>query len=182
MKKTAALILALFLLFFISSGALAASWDTVVYITKTGECYHKSGCSYLKSKIEVTLQYAVDNGYRACSRCNPPKLDSTSATRQAPTATNVPMPTRTPKPTREPYTFGAPTATPTQTYDEWLGDLKRQLQDITPTPKPTAAPKATAAPKETKAQSDSSGGTGWAIVGVAAVAYLVGRSRGRWMR
>ncbi len=43
-----------------------------VYITNTGECYHRYGCSYLKSCIETTLEDAVYNGYRPCSRCNPP--------------------------------------------------------------------------------------------------------------
>ena len=58
----------------------AASGDAVVYITKTGECYHSSGCSSLKkSKIETTLQSAIDRGYRACSKCKPPVLDASSA-------------------------------------------------------------------------------------------------------
>ncbi len=54
---------------------LAASGETIVYITKTGECYHKDGCSSLShSKIEITLQNAVSN-YRPCKRCKPPVLD-----------------------------------------------------------------------------------------------------------
>ena len=36
--------------------SLAASGDTTVYITKTGECYHADGCASLRrSKIETTL-------------------------------------------------------------------------------------------------------------------------------
>ena len=66
------LLIALFLI----SPALAADGDTTVYVTYTGECYHLSGCSYLKSRIETTLQDAVDDGYRACSRCGPPRLTS----------------------------------------------------------------------------------------------------------
>ena len=59
--------------------AIAASGDTTVYITKTGECYHASGCSSLrKSKIATTLKDAVDRGYRACSKCHPGSLDKTS--------------------------------------------------------------------------------------------------------
>ena len=66
----------------------AASGDTIVYITKTGECYHSSGCSSLrKSKIETTLKSAVDRGYRACSKCHPGSLDAASA------ATATPAPT-----------------------------------------------------------------------------------------
>lgn len=45
----------------------------VVYITNTGECYHRGTCSYLKSKIETTKAKAQAMGLRACSRCHPPK-------------------------------------------------------------------------------------------------------------
>ncbi len=41
----------------------------VVYITNTGECYHRGTCSYLKSKIETTKENAQAAGLRACSRC-----------------------------------------------------------------------------------------------------------------
>ena len=43
----------------------------IVYITNTGECYHKGTCSYLKSKIETTKEKAQSMGLRACSRCIP---------------------------------------------------------------------------------------------------------------
>lgn len=43
-----------------------------VYITRTGECYHRSGCRYLRqSKIEITLDEAYYE-YRDCSVCDPP--------------------------------------------------------------------------------------------------------------
>lgn len=45
----------------------------VVYITNTGECYHRGTCSYLKSKIETTKEEAQAMGLRACSRCRPPE-------------------------------------------------------------------------------------------------------------
>ncbi len=46
--------------------------ETVVYITKTGEKYHRDGCSYLRqSKIQTTKKEAINNGYSACSRCKP---------------------------------------------------------------------------------------------------------------
>ncbi len=45
----------------------------VVYITNTGECYHRGTCSYLKSKIETTKAKAQAIGLRACSRCRPPE-------------------------------------------------------------------------------------------------------------
>lgn len=42
-----------------------------VYITKTGNKYHKSWCSYLrKSKIAISLDNAKSQGYTACSRCH----------------------------------------------------------------------------------------------------------------
>ena len=45
--------------------------DTIVYGTKTGEKYHKSGCSSLsRSKIPMTLQEAKSKGLTACSRCH----------------------------------------------------------------------------------------------------------------
>lgn len=43
-----------------------------VYITKTGEKYHASGCQYLaKSKIAIDKSKAISQGYTACSRCKP---------------------------------------------------------------------------------------------------------------
>lgn len=43
-----------------------------VYITRTGSKYHRSWCSYLRnSKIAVDISKAKENGYTACSRCNP---------------------------------------------------------------------------------------------------------------
>ena len=49
--------------------------DTTVYITRTGEKYHRSGCQYLRSsKIPISLGDAVSRRYGRCSRCNPPRL------------------------------------------------------------------------------------------------------------
>ncbi len=45
----------------------------VVYRTRTGSKYHRSGCSYLKSKIQTTVSEAKSMGLGACSRCNPPR-------------------------------------------------------------------------------------------------------------
>ena len=45
---------------FTNTTSYAASGDTTVYITKTGECYHRDGCSSLrKSKTATTMQKAV---------------------------------------------------------------------------------------------------------------------------
>ena len=47
--------------------------DPIVYITATGECYHRAGCRYLsKSKIAIRLSKAKAEGYRPCSVCKPP--------------------------------------------------------------------------------------------------------------
>jgi competence protein ComEC len=46
---------------------------TTVYITSTGECYHRAGCRYLShSCIPISLAAAKAQGYRPCSVCKPP--------------------------------------------------------------------------------------------------------------
>lgn len=41
-----------------------------VYITETGEKYHKHGCQYLReSRIVVNKSYAESKGYTPCSVC-----------------------------------------------------------------------------------------------------------------
>jgi len=48
--------------------------NIIVYITKTGEKYHKDGCRYLsKSKIPIELSEIKGSKYTPCSVCNPPK-------------------------------------------------------------------------------------------------------------
>lgn len=62
------------------SPTLAADGSTLVYTTRTGECYHRYSCSSLsKSCYETTLSQAVADGYRPCGRCHPPTLDSGSS-------------------------------------------------------------------------------------------------------
>lgn len=47
---------------------------TVVYITETGEKYHREHCQYLsRSKIPISLEDALSQGYERCSRCKPPR-------------------------------------------------------------------------------------------------------------
>jgi competence protein ComEC len=44
-----------------------------VYITETGDCYHRGNCRYLShSKIPISLKDAKAQGYRPCSVCDPP--------------------------------------------------------------------------------------------------------------
>jgi hypothetical protein len=71
-RSLAALLLALMLF-----GTVVAAVDeskVVVYITETGEKYHKGSCRYLKkSKIETNLKQAKEDGYDPCKVCKPPK-------------------------------------------------------------------------------------------------------------
>lgn len=47
-------------------------WIYGIYITKTGDCYHRDGCSSLsRSRIPITLGDAQARGYRPCHRCRP---------------------------------------------------------------------------------------------------------------
>jgi hypothetical protein len=46
-----------------------------VYITKTGEKYHRDGCSSLRtSRYAVSLKEAVARGYGPCKNCKPPSI------------------------------------------------------------------------------------------------------------
>ena len=46
--------------------------STTVYVTNTGNKYHRSGCSYLrKSSNAISKDAAISQGYTPCSRCNP---------------------------------------------------------------------------------------------------------------
>lgn len=85
-RAAAILLLTCLLLAWISplvAFATSGNGDVVVYITRTGSCYHTGSCSYLRrSKIKTTLEEAIIGGYRRCSRCNPPIYtgDATRAT------------------------------------------------------------------------------------------------------
>ena len=47
--------------------------SVTVYVTKTGEKYHRAGCQYLKkSCIPISLDDAK-RSYSPCSKCNPPR-------------------------------------------------------------------------------------------------------------
>ena len=49
--------------------------NVTVYVTNTGEKYHRSSCSYLRySRRAISLVDAVQKGYDACLRCAPPEL------------------------------------------------------------------------------------------------------------
>jgi methylphosphotriester-DNA--protein-cysteine methyltransferase len=60
----------------IAIAGYAASGETTVYITTTGEKYHTERCaSVRKSKIAIRLDQAVLKGYEPCKRCKPPELN-----------------------------------------------------------------------------------------------------------
>lgn len=54
-----------------SDSQSSTSNSYTVYITDTGSKYHRSGCSYLKSKHAISKADAVAAGYTPCSRCKP---------------------------------------------------------------------------------------------------------------
>jgi hypothetical protein len=46
--------------------------EETVYITNTGEKYHREGCRHLaKSKIAIKKSDAIARGYEACKVCRP---------------------------------------------------------------------------------------------------------------
>ena len=56
-----------------SFAAKANESDSIVYVTRTGQCYHNGTCSYLrKSKVPMKLSEAKMR-YRPCSKCGPPQ-------------------------------------------------------------------------------------------------------------
>lgn len=57
-----------------STSSGSSGGGTTVYITETGECYHRGDCRYLShSKIKISLKDAKAQGYRPCSVCKPPQ-------------------------------------------------------------------------------------------------------------
>lgn len=52
----------------------AQNKSMIVYITKSGKCYHLAGCEGLaRSKIAINLADAKEKGYKPCSICHPPQ-------------------------------------------------------------------------------------------------------------
>lgn len=46
---------------------------TYVYVTKSGEKYHRGTCRYAENAEAITLSDAIDKGYTPCSVCNSPR-------------------------------------------------------------------------------------------------------------
>jgi micrococcal nuclease len=58
-----------------------------VYVTRTGSKYHRENCTSLaRSKLTLSLEEAVRQGYGPCALCNPPRQD---AANQAPGESGV---------------------------------------------------------------------------------------------
>jgi micrococcal nuclease len=56
-----------------SSLVFLGAVDLTVYVTNSGQKYHRDGCSSLaRSKIAVSLEDAIHSGYEPCSVCKPP--------------------------------------------------------------------------------------------------------------
>ena len=54
-------------------GSTPSPGSATVYITATGQCYHRAGCRYLShSCVPISLADAKAQGYRPCSVCKPP--------------------------------------------------------------------------------------------------------------
>jgi methylphosphotriester-DNA--protein-cysteine methyltransferase len=85
MKKLLALTLVCFLILIVGCSknetkskvikSEPATENTIVYITKTGECYHKEGCTSLRNSRKERTLSEVYKKYRPCSLCNPPTLE-----------------------------------------------------------------------------------------------------------
>lgn len=49
------------------------SGENIVYVTKSGEKYHTADCTYLtNTSMPVSLDQALAEGKKPCSRCHPP--------------------------------------------------------------------------------------------------------------
>jgi hypothetical protein len=72
MKKILPITIIILMILPISSCYKAPKYDITVYITESGEKYHKERCRYLKSsKIEINLSRALYDNYEPCKVCKP---------------------------------------------------------------------------------------------------------------
>lgn len=55
----------------VAVGAVPAQAADLVIIAETGECYHRSNCRTLKSRIPIERSAAIARGYRPCKVCGP---------------------------------------------------------------------------------------------------------------
>lgn len=87
----------------------------IVYVTKTGQKYHRAGCRHLKSSIPMALGEA-EQKYSPCSVCNPPASNAKRAIASAsPTTPATPEPAKVDRNPRDESVTGH-TATGIPTY------------------------------------------------------------------
>ncbi len=87
MKKHAKTLVALVVLCIIlplSIAVYAENGGTIVYYGSYGSCYHRANCTYLSDPIPTTLSSAVARGLSPCSRCKPPRLDTSKSNDNSP--------------------------------------------------------------------------------------------------
>ena len=66
------IILVLLILTMLSNCHHAPKFDTTVYITASGQKYHKKHCRYVRNKeIDIMLSKALYKGYEPCKVCKP---------------------------------------------------------------------------------------------------------------
>ena len=64
---------------------IKANGDEIVYITQTGSKYHSSECRHLRqSRIQTTLEQAIDDGYGDCTHCSVPQYIPQTITKSFP--------------------------------------------------------------------------------------------------
>lgn len=115
MLKRFAMIVTLVTMFAFPLTVSAASGDTIVHKTKTGDCYHTGDCYRLRSDITITLEEAVDEGLRPCLDCDPPTLDADSTAKSESTNANS-IQKSTPNNTSSIPTSSSPVSTKTVHY------------------------------------------------------------------
>ena len=87
MKKRAKTLVALIVLCLILPLSIAVYADnggTIVYLGTYSDCYHRANCTYLDNPSPTTLSAAVALGKRPCSRCMPPRLDTSKSNDNSP--------------------------------------------------------------------------------------------------
>lgn len=128
----------------------AASGDTTVYVTKTGKCYHNSGCSSLsKSCIETTLE-AASGKYTPCSKCKPPTLDSDTTTTKAATSSKSSTSTKSSSSKKSTSTSKSTTSKSTSTKEATKATVSTQTSTNTETAERTVWKAATGKKYHTK--------------------------------
>lgn len=77
-RRLSAFIAVVLALLSLALGTVALAYTvpdgTIVYVTPTGEKYHREDCSYTTTVRPLTIEEAERKGYDSCSRCDPDRL------------------------------------------------------------------------------------------------------------